>query len=195
MLNPDELSELLKLPTLVVLDEAYIEFSGFGRLGTLATRITQVPSTNNLVVLRTFSKWAALAGLRVGYGAFPDWLMPVLWKAKQPYNVNVAASAAAIASLEDLDYLSATVSTLRSQRDRLFAALQEIPFLFPYPSSSNFILCKVTGRDAAELKQRLAIEFGILVRYFNSPGLQDHIRISAGRPEHMDTLLKALALC
>jgi histidinol-phosphate aminotransferase len=195
ILDPTEFAELITLPTVLVLDEAYIEFSGFGSLGELATRITQVPDSNNLIVLRSFSKWAALAGLRVGYGAFPDWLMPILWKTKQPYNVNVAASAAAIASLEDHQYLSDTVSMLRSERDRLFSALQGIPFLSPYPSFSNFILCKVVGNDAATLKRRLAEEFGILVRYFNSPGLQDHIRISVGKPEHTDALLQALVSC
>ena len=91
--RPGEIECLLALPLLVVLDEAYIEFaSQGGRLGERLSRIQQVPERDNLVVLRTFSKWAGLAGLRVGYGAFPAWLMPALWKAKQPYNVNVAAS-------------------------------------------------------------------------------------------------------
>ena len=74
-------------------------------LGKTNSRMGKVLQRDNLVVLRTFSKWAGLAGLRVGYGAFPDWLMPLLWKAKQPYNVNVAASPAAIASLADPEYL------------------------------------------------------------------------------------------
>jgi histidinol-phosphate aminotransferase len=59
-------------------------------------------TVDNLAVLRTFSKLAGLAGLRVGYGAFPDWLLPHMWKIKQPYNVNVAASNAALAALEDM---------------------------------------------------------------------------------------------
>ncbi len=62
------------------------------------SRIRQVPLRDNLIVLRTFSKLAGLAGLRVGYGAFPEALMAHLWKIKQPYNVSVAASAAAIAA-------------------------------------------------------------------------------------------------
>jgi histidinol-phosphate aminotransferase len=192
LLPRETLEDLLKLPLLVVLDEAYIEFSGLGRLGEAATRLRDVPERDNLIVLRTFSKWAGLAGLRVGYGAFPDWLMPILWKAKQPYNVNVAASTAAIASLQDLEVLAANVERLRSERTHLMAALKEISFLIPYPSQANFILCRVTGVDAAALKNELAIRYGILVRYFNSPGLQDHIRISVGRPEDTDRLLEAL---
>lgn len=186
------LDEMLKLPLLVVLDEAYIEFSEQGRLGTESTRLGDVLEKDNLIVLRTFSKWAGLAGLRVGYGAFPGWMMPTLWKAKQPYNVNVAASSAAIASLQDLEVLAATVDKLRQERVRMMAALQEIPFLEPYPSQANFILCRVIGVDASALKNELAVRHGILVRYFNSPGLQDHIRISVGRPEDTDRLLKAL---
>ncbi len=147
--------ELLKLPTLVVLDEAYIEFAG-ENLGGSLSRIREVPSRENLVVLRTFSKWAGLAGLRIGYGAFPHWLMPTLWKSKQPYNVNVAASVAAQVSLDHVEELSKVVELLKNERERLFQSLQEIPYLNPYPTKSNFILCRVIGRDAAELKSRLA---------------------------------------
>lgn len=182
---------LLELPTLIVLDEAYIEFAG-ENLGESLSRIREVPDHDNLVVLRTFSKWAGLAGLRVGYGAFPRWLMPILWKSKQPYNVNVAASVAAQVSLEHCDDLKNVVENLKNERSRLFSALQKIPFLKPYPTQSNFILCRVIGRDAAELKATLAQEHGVFIRYFNKPGLRDHIRISVGRPQDTDVLLKAL---
>jgi histidinol-phosphate aminotransferase len=191
VLDPKTIDELLSLPTLIVLDEAYIEFAG-EKLGADLSRIREVSSRENLVVLRTFSKWAGLAGLRIGYGAFPLWLMPTLWKSKQPYNINVAASTAAQVSLEHLDELANVVELLKGERARLFAALQKIPNLKPYPTRSNFILCKVIGRHAAELKMRLAENHGVFIRYFNKPGLEDHIRISVGRPENTDTLLKAL---
>jgi histidinol-phosphate aminotransferase len=191
MINRETMDELLSFPLLVVLDEAYIEFSD-ENLGTSLSRIRTVPSRENLVVLRTFSKWAGLAGLRIGYGAFPLWLMPTLWKSKQPYNVNVAASVAAQISLEHREELKETVQRLQSERTRLFTALQEIPYLRPYPTQANFILCQVMGRDAAELKSRLAQEYGIFIRYFNKPGLSDHIRISVGRPQDTDALLEAL---
>ena len=77
----------------VVLDEAYIEFAGE------TSRIQWVSKYPNLVVLRTFSKSAGLAGLRVGYGAFPLSLIEYIWRAKQPYNVSVAAESAACAAL------------------------------------------------------------------------------------------------
>ncbi len=191
--NPADLDKILDLPLLVVLDEAYIEFTqAEGRLGQGLSRIRQAPARDNLVVLRTFSKWAGLAGLRVGYGAFPSWIMPTLWKAKQPYNVNVAASQAAIASLQDIPYLSGNVERLKNERSILYERLCRIPFLRPYPSQANFILCKVAGRSATDLKANLAARYGILVRYYNTPLLKDAIRVSVGRPQDTAVLIKAL---
>lgn len=190
--DPEVIEALLALPVLVVIDEAYIEFTDRGgTLGEELSRIQQVADRENLAVLRTFSKWAGLAGLRVGYGAFPQWLMPVLWTAKQPYNVSVAASQAAIASIDDLELLAENVSLLRQERDRLYQGLQTIPFLQPHPSQANFILCKVTGRPALELQQAL-MKQGVLVRYYNTPLLRDFIRISVGRPSDSDAVLAAL---
>jgi len=191
LLDPKTIDELLSLPLLVVLDEAYIEFAG-ENLGATLSRIREVPSRENLVVLRTFSKWAGLAGLRIGYGAFPQWLMPILWKSKQPYNVNVAASVAAQASLNHVDELMEIVERLKVERARLITALQDISYLKTYPTQSNFILCQVIGRNAAKLKAWLAQEHGIFIRYFNKPGLRDYIRISVGRPQDTDVLLEAL---
>jgi histidinol-phosphate aminotransferase len=197
--NPDgsmitdlELNRILELPVLVVLDEAYIEFSNPTPFKALATRINEVKSRQNLIVLRSFSKWAGLAGFRVGFGAFPDWMMPYLWNSKQPYNVNVAASQAAIAALENLDSYHFSLSAILSERETLHRALSRLPFLSPYPSNANFILCQVKGIPASTLKEKLAREFGILIRYFDSPGLQDHIRISVGKPEHTTALVSAL---
>jgi histidinol-phosphate aminotransferase len=191
--NPDggwlpdaDLERLLALPIVVVLDEAYVEFAGVKR-----SRIRQVPHHDNLIVLRTFSKWAGLAGLRVGYGAFPSALMPHLWKIKQPYNVSVAASATAIAALQDPIYLEGHIARMTAERERLAQLLAGIPYLHPYPSMANFVLCRVVGRDAHQLKLALERE-SILVRYFDKPGLNDHIRISVGRPDHTDALIAAL---
>lgn len=191
LIPPDVMDELLSLPILIVLDEAYIEFAG-ENLGASLSRIREVPERENLIVLRTFSKWAGLAGLRIGYGAFPLWLMPTLWKSKQPYNVNVAASVAAQVSLEHVDELKKYVDLLKTERERLLEELHDIPYLKPYPTRSNFILCQVIGRDALQLKKDLAERHGIFIRYFNKPGLKDCIRISVGRPQDTDKLIEAL---
>jgi histidinol-phosphate aminotransferase len=90
--------------------------------------------------------------------------------------------------------LAATVELLKAERTKLLAELQNIPYLIPYPTQSNFILCQVTGVEAAQLKARLAEEHGVFIRYFNKPGLRDHIRISVGRPSDTEALLNGLRL-
>jgi histidinol-phosphate aminotransferase len=145
----------------------------------------------NLVVLRTFSKAAGIAGLRLGYGISPDWLITELWKFKQPYNVNVAAGVAGLASLRHVEQLVEVVNKIKAERQRLFAALQTIAFLRPYPSQSNFILCDVIGQEGKTLKEKLEVQ-GILVRHYNKPGLKNCIRISVGRPEQTDRVIAAL---
>jgi histidinol-phosphate aminotransferase len=198
--NPDgrfpsreEVEALLNEDLLVVLDEAYIEFtSQGGRLGERLSRIQEVPERDNLVVLRTFSKWAGLAGLRVGYGAFPRWMHAALWKAKQPYNVNVAATAAALGSLADLEERAATVDLLRLERERLFEVLFTTKFLRPVPSQANFILCRVLDRPAKRLKEQLARR-GVLLRYYETALLSGYIRASVGRPGDTAALAAALA--
>ncbi|MFN2179130.1 MAG: histidinol-phosphate transaminase [Candidatus Promineifilaceae bacterium] len=194
--NPDgslvsdaDLLSLLELPLLVVLDEAYVEFA---QAGGHQSRLKWALEHDNLVVLRTFSKLAGLAGLRVGYGAFPEWLLPHLWKIKQPYNVNVAASCAAIASLQEPSWMQEKVRLLVAERERMARVLAQYDFLRPYPSQSNFVLFEVWGRSARQLKEDLAAA-GILVRYFDKPGLNNCIRISAGRPQDTDRLIAALS--
>ncbi len=185
---PDHgLERLLALPVVVVLDEAYVEFAGMDR-----SRIGRVPHCDNLIVLRTFSKLAGLAGLRIGYGAFPATVMEHLWKIKQPYNVSVAAAAAALAALEDRAWLEQRVALIVAERERLIGLLSAVPYLAPYPSDANFVLCRVVDRDARELKLALERE-GILIRYFDKPRLRDHVRFSVGKPEHTDALVRVLA--
>jgi histidinol-phosphate aminotransferase len=191
--NPDgswlsnaDLERLLALPVVVVLDEAYVEFAGVEH-----SRINMVPQYENLIVLRTFSKLAGLAGIRVGYGAFPAALMPHLWKIKQPYNVTVAGSAAAIAALEDIEWLTDKVALITQERERFWQLLDNVPYLRPYPSQSNFILCRVTGRDAHKLKLALESE-GILIRYYRTARLRDHVRFTVGKPEQTDAVIAAL---
>jgi len=186
-LLPDaDLEQLLALPLVVVLDEAYVEFAG-----QHLDRLTWVSRCENLIVLRTFSKWAGLAGLRVGYGAFPSCIVPDLWKIKQPYGVSQAASAAAIAALEDHAWSQHKVALIVQERERLTCLLEGIPYLQPFPSRSNFVLCRVLGREATQVKDALEGE-GILIRYYRTPRLKDCIRISVGTPEQTDRLIDML---
>jgi histidinol-phosphate aminotransferase len=175
---------LLETGVPVVVDEAYYEFS----------RQTIVPllgKYENLIILRTFSKWAGLAGLRVGYGIFPEAIADFILRIKIPYNVNVAAIVAVDESLKDTDYLMASVQKLIDERHRLFTRLQKISWLTVYPSQSNFILCRVKNIDAKELHKQLQMK-GILVRYFDQRRIKDCIRFSVGKPEHTEALIKTL---
>jgi histidinol-phosphate aminotransferase len=170
------------IPTLV--DEAYYEFTG-------ETMADLIGKYGNLMVLRTFSKWAGLAGLRIGYGMFPVEIANILLKIKEPYCVNVAAQLAAIESVKDKDYLLEKVNIISSERDNLFSLLEKTGWLKPYPSKANFILCAVLKGKAKEVQQKLE-EMGILVRYFDTPLLKDSLRISVGKPEENKALVQAL---
>ena len=168
----------------VVVDEAYYEFSG-------ETVVPLVSQSKNLMVLRTFSKWAGLAGLRVGYGLFPPKIADCLLRIKMPYSVNVAALVAVEESLKDIDYLMGRVRAIVAERERLFDELTKLKWLKPLPSRANFILCSVLNGKASQLQQKLQ-KRSILVRYFDKPLLKDYIRISVGKPEHTDIIIKVL---
>jgi histidinol-phosphate aminotransferase len=181
---PADIVKMVETGVPVVVDEAYYEFCGE----------TAVPLTEkypNLMVLRSFSKWAGLAGLRVGYGVFPPRIAAYLMAIKVPYSVSMAGEIAARESLADLEYLQDKVKAIIEERGRLMAGLQAVPWLRPYPSRANFIYCAVLKGSAAELHMKLQGK-GILVRYFDKPLLRNSIRVSVGKPEETDALLKAL---
>jgi histidinol-phosphate aminotransferase len=202
-----EIIGLVGTGKIVVVDEVYCEFSN-------VTMANLVPSYPNLIVLRTFSKWAGLAGLRIGYGFFPVEIADYLMKIKQPYNASAAAQVAVLASLADMEYLRLNVMKIVMERQRLFGKLKELGWLTPYPSRANFILCSLSYRPessaishpgrpptviASEAKQSQAKQIwqqlrkkGIFVRYFDTPGLKDCLRISVGRHEDTDALIGAL---
>jgi histidinol-phosphate aminotransferase len=185
VLSRDDVERLLKLPAILVLDEAYAEFAG-------ESYAARVPAQSNLIVLRTFSKWAGLAGLRVGYCVAPQPIAARLLQCKSPENVNAAGIVAAYASLEDVDYLMTNVRRIVAERERLSAELAQLGFLQPLPSRANFILCRVVGRDARKMYDALA-QRGILIRVFGSSRLRDYVRIAVGTPEENDVLLQVLS--
>ena len=180
----DQLERLLAHNAMIVVDEAYAEFSG-------ESFVDMVTEHDNLIVARTFSKWAGLAGLRAGYAVFPPALAEIVWNVKVPFNLTVAAEQAILASLEDREWLNENIALIVAERERLFSRLMGLPWLRPYPSQANFILCEVRGPAAKDVRDRLA-EQGIMVRYFDSPGLRNCIRISVGKPDHSDRVLDAL---
>jgi histidinol-phosphate aminotransferase len=197
--NPDgslipreEIQQLLDLPIMLVVDEAYIEFAGNQTdFGASQSCIPWVSQVDNLIVLRTFSKWAGLAGLRVGYGVFPAWMMPILWKIKQPYNVNCAAQAAAAACLTDLPYYQTILQQITSERERMAMAITAIPEVSVVPSQTNFLLCQLQKASAKTIAGALR-QKGILVRAYDEPYCPQSLRISIMKPWQNDLILKAL---
>lgn len=180
----DEIEALCALDALVVVDEAYAEFAGT----SAAPLLDQYA---NLVILRTFSKWAGLAGLRVGYAVAHAALAERMMAVKQPYNVNVAADAAARAALARRDELFAAVRAIVAERERMTAEAAALGWLSPHPSDANFTLFDVRGGDAAGVADGLRAR-GVLVRRYDRPDLAGKLRISAGRPRDTDRLLAAL---
>jgi len=182
----DQLKALLKHRALVVVDEAYAEFAG-------ESAVHLVAEHDNLVVIRTFSKWAALAGLRIGYAVMARSLVDLIWRIKVPYNLSVAAEQAVLVTLEDREALMRNVDLIVAERGRMVERLSTIPWLRPYPSTANFVLCDVAGMSAREIRDDLRSR-GILIRYFDSPMLRNSIRVSVGKPGDTDRLIAALKL-
>lgn len=185
LVSKETVEELLSTGLVVVVDEAYYEFCNQTVAGL-------VPKYDNLVILRTMSKWAGLAGLRVGYGIMSPSLVDHIIDIKSPYNVNVAAEAAMLASLEDAPRLLANVGKIVSERDRLFAELEAMNGITPWPSEGNFILCQLANQNEAERIYKDLTYRGIFVRNFSSARLQDTFRVAIGTPTQTDAFIKAL---
>ena len=181
MLEKEVLDFFLARQLLVVVDEAYFEFArqSFADL---------IPLHDNLIVLRTFSKCFGLAGLRVGYGIMSPLVQDAIMKIKPPYSVNMAAEVALRVCVQKKEVFAAQVKAMIATRDRTIAALLGHEGLEVYPSNSNFILIRIKNKNARELKDNLE-QKGILLRYFNTPQLQNHLRISVGTDKQMDIFL------
>ena len=186
VISDEHLIELLNAARgLVVIDEAYHEFSGHSAVPLLKDH-------KNLVVLRTFSKAMAMAALRAGYLLASPELAVEIAKAVLPYNLNALSQTAAEVAIEMFEAkLRPLVDAICAERDRLFVELASIPGLVPVQSQANFMVVRSAlepKRIFAELLQR-----NILIRDVSSyPMLQDYFRVSVGTPEENDLLLSAL---
>ena len=186
VLAPDEIARLCReTDALIVVDEAYHEFAG-------QSVVPLLHEHGNLIVLRTFSKAMAMAGLRVGYLLASPELVAEVNKARLPYNLNFFSQAAALAVLSDPGPVEANVARLVRARESLFRDLGSIPGVRPYRSHANFILFALEGRPAAEVFQAI-YEHGVLVRDVSAtPRLPDCLRVSVGTDEENAAFLAAL---
>jgi histidinol-phosphate aminotransferase len=188
VLSEDAIARICaEAPCLVVIDEAYAEFAGTSHLGL----IDRYP---NVMIGRTMSKFAGLAGMRVGYGLFPKSLVPHLSQVTPPFhNVSVASAEAAVVSLQDLDYLTGIVDRIVADRGALADQLREIPGVQPLPSATNFLLVRLPVGNAGPVVQALA-QRGVLVRHFGRPelGILDCLRVTVGTTEENEAFLNTL---
>jgi histidinol-phosphate aminotransferase len=172
---------------LVLVDEAYQDFGG-------PTAVPLLADHARLVVLRTFSKSMALAGLRFGYALAHPAVASQIAKAKLPYNVNQITLAAAHVVLDHTAEFAARVAAIRAQRDRLVAALGKFRGLRVFPSAANFVLFRCEALPAATVFRRLVEEHGILVRDVSAgTGLAECLRVTAGEAADVDAVVAALA--
>jgi len=173
--------------SLLVLDEAYIDFGG----QTAAALIGQYP---NLLVVQTLSKSRALAGLRVGFALGHPELIEALERVKNSFNsypLGRLASAGAIAAIEDEEYFAQSCGKIIQSRKLLTQGLSGLGFRV-LPSAANFVFATHPRRDAAWLAGWLR-EQGILVRHFKQPRIEQFLRISIGTPDQQQALISALA--
>ena len=172
--------------SVVVVDEAYVDFGGESAAGL----ITRYP---NLLVIQTLSKSRSLAGLRVGFALGQPSLIDALQRVKNSFNsypVDSLAIAGATAAMRDVAYFEKTCQAIIATRTRLSDALSARGFEV-LPSATNFVFARHPDRDAKQLAAGLRAE-KVLVRHFNAPRIDQFLRISIGSESDTDSLLNAL---
>ena len=185
LVSPEFAERMLQASdALVVIDEAYFEFSRF-------TVRPLLERYENLVILRTFSKAFSLAGVRIGYVLGSAKIIDELTKVRQPYSVDAVSQAIARVVYENRAAFEPGIDAIIEERGRLFDALQQLDGVQPFPSASNYILFRLD--DAAVVWQKL-YDAGVLVRDFSSSKyLENCLRVSIGTREENDRFLAALA--
>jgi len=181
----DLLKLVAKFKGIVVVDEAYIDFS---RQESMAQMVQQYP---NLVVLQTFSKAFGLAGIRLGIAISNPDIINYMLRVKAPYNINKLTADTALNAFENMELMKFNINAIKEERDyvaeqlSLSSAVTKV-----YPSNANFILFKI--ENAKEVYQQLA-ERGVIVRYRgNEPLCEDCLRVTIGMPDENVKFLKAL---
>jgi histidinol-phosphate aminotransferase len=179
---------MARLPerTIAVFDEAYVEFA---QGPDFPDGLDHVRAGRRVVVLRTFSKAASLAGLRVGYGIADADAVSLINRIRAPFNVNSLAQAAALAALEDDSHVLECVRMIDAGRHYLYEEFKALGLRYA-PSRANFILLDV-GRNASDIYQRLLKE-GVIVRPLTPFGLESALRVTIGTPQENRRFVKAL---
>ncbi len=183
MYSASKIAEILSVANgVVVVDEAYSDFSGY-------TFLPLVKECENLVILRTLSK-VGFAGLRVGMLFARENLVSEINKVRYPYNINSLSQAVSEIILGNNEFVSESIQLIVRERDRVYKTLSTVSAITVYPSDANFIFFRAD--DADTLFSKL-VEKDILIRNFNRPGrLENCMRVTIGTPEENDAFLNAL---
>lgn len=179
----DEIRKILQsFQGVVIVDEAYYEFSGI-------TAVELLKEYKNLIILRTLSKAFGMAGLRVGYAIADREVIGLMSKARPPFNLNSFSQAAALWALRNKEGLDKNVGLVVEERNRMSGILSQIKCIKCYPSDANFLLLKPKKSEAIyeSLKAK-----GILIKSFGKGRLQGCIRITVGAKEINDIVLDTI---
>jgi histidinol-phosphate aminotransferase len=187
LLAPDAVRELCEhCDSVVIVDEAYIDFGG-------ESAIALTREFDNLLVIQTFSKARSLAGLRLGYAIGQAPLIEGLVRIKNSFNsypIDSIAQTAALASIEDEAYFNEARRRIIDTRKRMVRELQALGFELQ-PSAANFVFARHKSETAESLYRELK-KRGVLVRYFNKPRIDNHLRITVGTNDEIDRLITTL---
>jgi histidinol-phosphate aminotransferase len=188
LLSLADIKKLLTFNTesVVVIDEAYIDFGG-------ESAVSLINEHPNLLVTQTFSKSRSLAGMRLGYAMGHADLIEALVRVKDSFNsypIDCLALAAGVAALEDDAYFQQTCEKVIEQRDYVSKELTELGFDV-LPSAANFVFARHPENDAAQIAQGLR-DSKVIVRYFDKPGIDQFLRISIGTKQENQQMLAAL---
>ncbi len=185
-----DLERVLRTGLPVVVDQAYVEC---GYSPSFAPLVERYP---NLVVAKTMSKAYGLGGLRVGYLITDPALVDLLLRLRIPFSISLVAARACLAAVIDPTILEERRVYISTERDRVFAGLQRLPDVTPFPSAGNFILMDVsrTGRTSSEIAEFAKREGLLLLRAVTAHGLgSGHLRVTIGTREENDMFLAILA--
>lgn len=172
--------------SVVIVDEAYVDFGG-------ETALPLLEKYDNLLIVRTFSKSRAMAGMRIGFAIGNEKLIKLLNDVKfsfNSYTMNLPSIVCGVEAVKDDAYFKATLEKMIKTRERVKKELSELGFTFP-DSYTNFIFATHKTKPAREIYETLK-EQDIYVRHFNRPGIDNYLRISIGTDEEMDRVLAFL---
>jgi len=169
----EKIISVLETGAPVILDEAYIEFAE-------GSNVDLINEYDNLIVLRTFSKAFGLAGIRVGYAVGSEEIINYLLRIKPPFSLNVISMKIAELMLDHYDVIKQNINYIIKERERIYKEFKE----YAYPSEANFLLMRLNAYE-------FLLERGIVVRKLGGR-LDGHIRVTIGKKEENDELIKAL---